>query len=456
MTKSFTAASVLLLIQDSSSSTDAHRLPTSLTLQTPLSSLIDFAVPDSYITTHATLEDALSHRTGMPRHDLSYGGPGFSLSDMVRHMRYLPLTAELRQKFQYCNMMFSAVGFAIENLTGMWLGTFFRKRIWGPLEMDSTFLSLEDARRAEKETGSVLAQGYYFRNGTGYREEMNFESGPSAAAGAIISTVLDFAKYLRAFMIEHPFLTKESYKQLRTPRSIIDWETPGVAFTGPASYSLGWMIGVHRDRVLIHHSGSVPGFGSNMAYLPQEKWGVVAMTNVDHDASMLAQQATFELMYRFLKTPMGDRVDWINETEAYFRRKKQAVEGARSQLFPMAPTKGSKDIISPALLLEKYAGRYFHKGYGEVGLKFSELEAGKGKSLYADVVNKTLPHRLTMEHVNGEHFLVWMKGLGNISDVDNQPMRGEFRIGSDGRVVEMGIGYEPAMEEEKVWFSTIS
>jgi CubicO group peptidase (beta-lactamase class C family) len=456
MTKSFTAASVLLLIQDRSSSSDTHRLTTPLTLQTPLSSLINFAVPDNSVTVHATLEDALSHRTGMPRHDLSYGGPGFTLSDMVRHMRYLPLTAELRQKFQYCNMMYSAVGFAVEKLSGMWLGTFFRQRIWHPLEMNSTFLSLEDAKRAEKETGSALAKGYYFENSTGYHEQTYFESGPSSGAGAIISTALDFAKYLRALIIEHHFLSKDSYKQLRTPRSIIDWESLGMSFTGPVSYSLGWMISVHRDRVVIHHSGSVPGFGSNMAYLPQEKWGVVAMVNADLDGSMLVQHVTFELMDRFLKTPVGDRVDWIKETEKYFRKKKEAFEGARSRLFPKAPAKGSKGIVSPALLLEKYAKRYFHKGYGEVELKFAELEAGKEKFLYADVANKTLSHRLTMEHVNGEHFLVWMKGLGNTSNLECQAMRGEFRIGSDGRVAEMGIGYEPAMEEEKIWFSMIS
>ena len=31
----------------------------------------DFVRPDEYTTFHATIEDALSHRTGMPRHDLS-------------------------------------------------------------------------------------------------------------------------------------------------------------------------------------------------------------------------------------------------------------------------------------------------------------------------------------------------------------------------------------------------
>ena len=40
---------------------------------TRISNLIsnDFVLPDYYATTHTTLEDALSHRSGMPRHEWS-------------------------------------------------------------------------------------------------------------------------------------------------------------------------------------------------------------------------------------------------------------------------------------------------------------------------------------------------------------------------------------------------
>jgi CubicO group peptidase (beta-lactamase class C family) len=42
--------------------------------------------------------------------------------------------------------MFVAISLAIEKLTGTWLGDFLRKRIWGPLGMESTFFSNADAR----------------------------------------------------------------------------------------------------------------------------------------------------------------------------------------------------------------------------------------------------------------------------------------------------------------------
>jgi CubicO group peptidase (beta-lactamase class C family) len=77
----------------------------------------------------------------MPCHDLSYGGIYDSHKgmpkDLVRSLRYLPLTAEPRTLFQYCNMMFVVISHVIEPLEGTWLGDFLFKRIWEPLHMKS-------------------------------------------------------------------------------------------------------------------------------------------------------------------------------------------------------------------------------------------------------------------------------------------------------------------------------
>lgn len=112
--------------------------------KTPIAKLIpdDFVLSDEYATSHITIEDALSHRSGLPRHDLAYGGnydgEKTSLRGMVRALRHLPLTAEPRTKFQYCNQMYGVASHVIETMTGMWLGDFLKERIWEPLGMKST------------------------------------------------------------------------------------------------------------------------------------------------------------------------------------------------------------------------------------------------------------------------------------------------------------------------------
>jgi len=112
--------------------------------ETPIVKLIpdDFVLSDEWATNHITIEDALSHRTGLPRHDYSYGGnydgKKPSLKAAVRATRYLPLTAEPRTKFQYCNIMYSVASHVIQTLTGKWLRDVLKERIWGPLDMKAT------------------------------------------------------------------------------------------------------------------------------------------------------------------------------------------------------------------------------------------------------------------------------------------------------------------------------
>lgn len=67
-TKAFTAAAISFLIDNSSFYSD-------IKWDTPVSSILrdDFVLENDFVTTHATVEDILSHRTGMPRHDFSYG-----------------------------------------------------------------------------------------------------------------------------------------------------------------------------------------------------------------------------------------------------------------------------------------------------------------------------------------------------------------------------------------------
>jgi len=136
-TKAFTAAAMSLLVDDNANYSNVQ-------WETPIIKLIpeDFMLSDEWATNHITIEDALSHRSGLPRHDYSYGGnyegKTPSLQAAVRAIRYLPLTAQPRTKFQYCNIMYGVASHIIQTLTGKWLGDVLRERIWEPLGMKAT------------------------------------------------------------------------------------------------------------------------------------------------------------------------------------------------------------------------------------------------------------------------------------------------------------------------------
>ena len=155
-TKSFTAATLSMLLEDSQNSSQP------LSLQSKISSLLpgDFVLPDDYATAHATLEDALTHRLGFPAHDAAYGGGSYTARDATRALRHLSMNKELRSAWEYFNIGYIVCQHVIETLSGSWIGDVHRDRIWKPLRMNNTFIRLQDAQRAVEQDAAVLARGY--------------------------------------------------------------------------------------------------------------------------------------------------------------------------------------------------------------------------------------------------------------------------------------------------------
>ncbi len=81
--------------------------------------LHDFLLHDEYASAHLNTRDMTSHRSGLPRHDLTwYNNESITRAELVHNLRYLPANKELRETFQYNNLMFLTAGYLIEQLTG--------------------------------------------------------------------------------------------------------------------------------------------------------------------------------------------------------------------------------------------------------------------------------------------------------------------------------------------------
>ncbi|KAK5019594.1 hypothetical protein LTR16_000406 [Cryomyces antarcticus] len=130
-TEAFIATAVSIFVNDNKNSSTVQ-------WTTPINTLIrdDFVLTDEYWTNHITLEDVMSHRTGMPRHDSMW---------------------IIDDGSTYCNLMFMVVSHVIETATGQGLGDFLRIHIYELLNMTSTFFSLSDAQNSS----DPVAQGYY-------------------------------------------------------------------------------------------------------------------------------------------------------------------------------------------------------------------------------------------------------------------------------------------------------
>jgi len=363
---------------------------------------------------------------------------------------------------QYCNMMYMVISHVIETITGFWLGDFFRDNIWEPLNMYSTFFDLEDAQAAEP---SMLAQGYFWDNKTEeYIPTPYSESPLLSGAGAIISSVEDYSKYLRAIMNKDPILSKESWRQLRRPRQILpDSASETSPFIGPVTYTLGWEYAIYHGVEIFFHGGSVEGFGTLMAYIPAKKWAVVIMTNADFGGNLLTQLLAFELGDRMLGIPKDERFPWGEIYDKSVQERLHVFRNGRKLVFPGAPT--PENAIKHSLPLKDYTGIYWNAGYRFLNFTLIKpppylkdvIQPSNKHILHADV-DRTVAHELDLEHVNGEHFLVrchlTVNGTENYALL-TRTTKGEFRIGSNGKVAEVGLGYEEEMGEDMIWFKKV-
>lgn len=279
MTKSNTAAALSIIIDDTTNSSSPVKW------DTPVSKLLpEFVLSDQWATDHITITDALSHRTGYPRHDLS--GPYHNdTEEMIRRFRYLPMSEEPRAKWQYNNMMFGTMGFLVERLSNTSLACFLRDRLWRPMGMNHTYLHPGEARA----NGEDLSKSFYFDNDTQTLNTMTqYDEGSLSGAGMAISSVEDWSKYLQHMMDETGPISKAGYQVIKKSHMVVEEgiDVLDAAFTGQVNYALGWQVGVFGNEPVWFHSGYVNQMVSFMFFVPSRKFAYVGMMNTNSLATL--------------------------------------------------------------------------------------------------------------------------------------------------------------------------
>lgn len=315
-TKAHVAATVAQLIAKGDHA-DVFRLGWS----TPISSIIrdDFVMYDEWSTVHLTLEDAVSHRTGLPRHGMSWAGTADpkdvrnrhrTNQDTVRNLRHLAPTAEPRTRFQYCNLMYIVLSHVIETVTKSWVGDVLREAIWQPLGMTSTFLSYHDARKS----GNVVATGYWWDHEA--QEYVAVEEDPvqfSSGAGAIITNAVDYAKWVKCLVYEAAPFSRATHEDIRRPR-MLEIPVPAAGFD-VSNYGLGWERTTLHGQAVYKHNGGTQHFGTNVLWMPDVKFGVVAFANTATVSNVIEELLTLRLAEDRLGIPQSERRDYSVEYE---------------------------------------------------------------------------------------------------------------------------------------------
>ncbi|KAK4496575.1 hypothetical protein PRZ48_012555 [Zasmidium cellare] len=476
-TKAFVAATAAHMILNGSQDSDVK-------WTTPLAKLLpgDFVLADEYATAHVTLEDALSHRSGLPGHEVSYGWThDASALENVRLMRHLPLTAELRTQWQYNNLMYDAVGVVLERLSGMALESLLRKWLWRPLGMQSTTMSIAQAAKTVDHAGDPrLARGYFWK-GEYYIPESYVDLRGIEAAGATISSVQDYALWLQAILCtdnDSSPVTPQIVREVTSPRFVIP-PAEGSPSTGLTSYALGWEIKQVGPHPMISHSGGLPGFVTWVYMLPHQNLGFVSMENSRGATVGIGPKVFAEVLRRLDLAAAADAL-------------------SQSQSQTSAPDAGQVPRLRKRPLpgtVEEYLGVYFHPGYGPLNVSLGSQDlyapdppqvpigpgAKKPGELRIHLASRLWPFTLSTEHDSLAVFRVTVGmrhgGVNHTthacghSDTHSRcryesawevSSRGRaiFERNLDGRVDRVGVQLEPAMggggwRESMIWFDRV-
>jgi len=245
-----------------------------------------FKMYDPAVTEQLTIRDLITHRSGLPRHDMVWYSSDFSREDIIHRLQYLELNKPLRSTFQYNNMMFMTAGYIAGLLNGKSWEETIRDRIFTPLGMNGTNFSLRDSQGSPD-----FALPY--RKGTDVKaavQRMPFDEqcpdrcaiGP---AGEINSNAADMSRYVLFHLNKGTFqgktlLSENNALQMQTPQMVIQG-APDFPEESEDSYGMGFMVSQYRGHKRVEHGGNLDGFSAELAFLPNDGIGVVVLTNLD-------------------------------------------------------------------------------------------------------------------------------------------------------------------------------
>lgn len=343
ITKSFTASAVALLHSEG-------RLDWTKPVRDYLP---EFRLSDAVATDRVTVQDLLSHRYGLPRHDWVHLPGDRAPAELLAPMRYLELSRDIRTDWQYSNLGYNALGLLIERVSGQSYEDFIRTRFAEPLGMTVSF-SLDELEATEG------AARYYMIDGDTLLPGLRLPIR-TTAAGAINTSAADLAEWMRLHLGKgevdgQRLLPAALTNDILVPR--IHVGTSEHLEFGHGHYCLGFQSNTYRGERLVWHGGGWNGWGHLMTLMPDHGIGVVVLTN--RSASQVPPALTWYVIDRLRGR---EAIDWRGR----FRKQRDDF------IAHMEADKGAREAsrhrdTHPAHALAAYAADYEHPAYGVMSI----------------------------------------------------------------------------------------
>lgn len=348
----------------------------------------------------------------------------------------------------YNNVMYTVATHIIEQVTKTTFPEYLKTTFFEPLQMNST--NIQPSAAIANGLGERLAKAYVWRADLNELVEIDMPEAPEAqGAGSVVTCVNDYIKWVRAAMYHKETVTEAVSKAMIKQRMIrfqnYEYSLP---YTSTMICCSGWNSFHYRGRLLVSHAGEIDGVGTYHFFMPDQKFGGCIFTNGTFGRH-LGYTIAFELIDSLLEVTGKELVDWDEEvhkiegTDADY--KPPDFDAIAKSLYP------ELTIREPnPLPLDAYVGNYTNKGYHTLTVEI------KDGDLFIDGSDRSLGFKLAIFHVSGQ--IMFAGHLHMCDQFGGTPISFEqvqFKVDGASRVVSLGIGLEPELEDELIWFDKI-
>ncbi|HUR65782.1 MAG TPA: serine hydrolase [Chitinophagaceae bacterium] len=327
--------------------------------------LPDFKLYDPWVAKEASIRDLLCHRLGFEtfQGDFMFFDSDLSTAEMRERLGRLKPLYGFRSRWGYTNAAFMTAGEIIPKASGKTWAEYLTEKIFVPLGMNNTMaLTKNIATAPNKALPHTVWMNELKKIPYGRIDAM-------APAGSIASSVNDMSKWVMAQLDRGKLDGKEiippaAIARTWVPHSILG--NGGVRFNNGhfALYGLGWFLEEYNGKRITSHTGGVNGFVTSVTLIPEEKLGIVVLTNTD--ANGFYESLKWELMDAYMGLPYRDY-------SAVMLAEHKANEAASAKNIAL-----KRDTINtkpaPALPLNAYAGEYEHELYGKMNITLEKGE----------------------------------------------------------------------------------
>jgi CubicO group peptidase (beta-lactamase class C family) len=342
-TKAFTTAAMALLVDAGKLDWDTpvrHYLPT-------------FKLYDAVATERLTPRDLVTHRSGLPRHDLMWYNNDCTRQELFDRLQYLEPSKDIRTTWQYQNLMYMTAGYLVGEVVGQSWEEFVQQQLFDRLNMKSSNFSAIASQQMPD-----FALSYSKKKDATQRIPFYEDKWAVAPAGAIVSNVAEMSHWISLHLNKGKYgatrlVSEGQIDELHAPQMVM----PTVfkfAESPLSSYALGWVVSPYRGHMRLAHGGNIDGFSSLVTLLTEEKIGIIVLTNLTSNA--VPDIVTMNAIDRLLGM---EEVTWNDRLTTFYKEVEAAAEKGKEKM--------ASDRVPdthPSHALTDYVGEYEHPGYG--------------------------------------------------------------------------------------------